>query len=263
MLADVRIERGVLPEQGPAHGRLAIVAQYSTGTRVGRSFRELLRQLHGAGYAIVVVSTCEADGELDFGGELPDSAVVIRRRNLGYDFGSWATGLELVPEARRLEHVILANDSLAGPFAPLAPLIARFESTEADVFGLTDTYQYSRHLQSYFVGYRHGVLAEPPLRAFWSDIRHESKKIDIVLRNEVGLSRLLRDEAYVTDVAFRADELVSVGENPVIKAWWKLLDAGFPFVKREILLRPEVAPRGEDVARFVRSRFGVDVAEWL
>ena len=37
--------------------------------------------------------------------------------------------------------------------------------------------------------------------------------------------------------------VVAPGENPVIKGWWKLLERGFPFVKREIVRDPSVAPR--------------------
>ena len=57
--------------------------------------------------------------------------------------------------------------------------------------------------------------------------------------------------------------MVAAGENPVIRAWWKLIEYGFPFVKREIITNPSVAPRSEWVAREVKARFGVDIDEWL
>jgi lipopolysaccharide biosynthesis protein len=259
----VSIEHGVVPPPDVPLQRAAVLAHFSVDPVVGRSFRELIRELHRHGYLIVVVSTSVAPGPLDFRGELPHSAVVLRRSNVGYDFGSWAVGLSLVPAVRGAEHTILANDSMVGPFASLGSILGQFEASSADVFGLTDTYQYSHHLQSYFVGYRRGVLNERVLRRFWDGIRHEDEKIDIILKNEVGLSRVLRAESFVTDVAFRSDAIVPHGENPVIRGWRRLLEQGFPFVKREIVRYPDVAPDGERVPAVLRAAFGEDVADWL
>ena len=49
-------------------------------------------------------------------------------------------------EARLL---LLANDSVAGPFAPLGPLLARVDFAMADIWGATDSRERGYHLQSY------------------------------------------------------------------------------------------------------------------
>ena len=101
------------------------------------------------------------------------------------------------------------------------------------------------------------------MRAFWRDVRVESSKDDVIWRYEIGLSRLLRRERYAVDVAIPFRHLVQDGKNPAIIGWQRLLDLGFPFVKRELLVQPRVAPDAEAVPRELRRRFDVDVADWM
>ena len=243
--------------------RLAILVHYSDTVAVSRSFRTLVQEFACAGYVCVVVSSCPARQPLDWSGGLPAEVIVIRKPNIGYDFGSWTVGLNSIPGSRQADSVVLANDSVVGPFRGLGSIIKDLEETGADAWGLTDTRQYFHHLQSYFLGFRRGVLAEPALARFWDGVRHERTKWDVIRRNELALSTLLYQEGYTTTAAFRCDDFVPAGENPVIKAWWRLLDRGYPFVKRQIITEPAVAPRSDMVIREVRAQFGVDLAEWL
>jgi hypothetical protein len=243
--------------------RLAILVHYSDASTVSRSFRTLVQEFACAGYTCVVVSSSPARQPLDWSGGLPPEVIVIRKPNVGYDFGSWTVGLNSIPGSRRAEAVVLANDSVVGPFRELGPIIKDFEATGADAWGLTDTRQYFHHLQSYFLGFRRGVLAEPALATFWDGVRHERTKWDVIRRNELALSALLYQEGYSTTAAFRCDDFVPAGENPVIRAWWRLLERGYPFVKRQIITEPEVAPRSDMVVHEVRALFGLELAEWL
>jgi hypothetical protein len=243
--------------------RLAILVHYADGTTVSRSFRTLVQEFVAAGYLCVVVSSSPARQPLDWSGGLSPEVLVIRKPNVGYDFGSWTVGLNSIPGSRNADAVVLANDSVVGPFRGLGPIIRDFETTRADAWGLTDTRQYFHHLQSYFLGFRRGVLAEPALVNFWNGVRHERTKWDVIRRNELALSTLLYQEGYSTTAAFRCDDFVPAGENPVIRGWWRLLDRGFPFVKRQIITEPAVAPRSDLVFRDVQAHFGVNLAEWL
>jgi hypothetical protein len=257
----VRREFGELPDQAP--DRVAVLVHYSASPRVNRSFRTLVRDFADAGYLPLIVSAATPAEPLQWGGGLPDQAVVLRKPNLGYDFGSWAVGLHELPSVLHSPYVVLANDSVLGPFQSLKPHLDAFEQSDADVWGLTDTRQYFHHLQSYFLGFRRGVLADKPLARFWADRRIESTKWEIIRRNELALNLLLRNEGYVATAAFRADDVVPPGENPVIRAWWKLIENGFPFIKREIVTNPSVAPRSDWVTREVKAYFGEDINEWL
>jgi lipopolysaccharide biosynthesis protein len=262
VMGHVVCEQGSLAGFGEPDG-VAVAVHWASSPVVSRSFRQLVRDLSSAGYRTVVVSACEAAEPLDWSGALAPETIVLRKPNFGYDFGSWAVALALLPAILRAPRVLLANDSVVGPFTDLDGVVADFESSTADVWALTDTRQFFHHLQSYFMGFKNGVLADPPLTRFWSGVRQERSKWEIIRHNELALSRLLYREGYVMQAAFRADDVVRPGENPVIRGWRSLLAMGFPFVKREIVRDPKVAPGGEFVAREVRSLFRTDLEDWV
>ncbi len=211
-------------------------------------------------------SACEVDAELAFH---PDAAVdpgaltVVRRANVGYDFGTWAVLMERYAPLLTADKVLVLNDSLIGPFASLTPIIEHFEATSADVWGLVESGQFTNHLQSFFRGFRYGCLAEPPMRRFWQGIRLLSDKDAIIEVYEYGFSAHLRDGHFSAEpfVDFRG--LVDRRDNPTIAGWRGLLDAGVPFVKRELVRRPELAPDGHDVAAVLQDRFGVTLTDWV
>jgi lipopolysaccharide biosynthesis protein len=243
--------------------RVAVLVHWAVQPVVSRSLRELVRQLSGYGYRTVIVSAAEFAEPLDWGGTLPAESIVLRKPNIGYDFGSWAVGLAALPTITKAPHVILANDSVLGPFTDIGGLLVDFESSIADVWGLTDTRQFSHHLQSYFLGYRNGVLAERPLQDFFAGVRQERSKWEIIKHNELALSRLLHREGYITRSAFRGDDVVDAGDNPVIAGWHALIERGFPFIKRQIVNEPEIAPHGGLIAREVQAIFGVRLEDWI
>jgi lipopolysaccharide biosynthesis protein len=257
-----RIER-VSPSAALA-GRVAVIAHWSGRAQVSRSVCTLVREFQSFGYVVVVSSACETPDDLVWDTSVcTDELVVIRKRNVGYDFGSWSVALRLIPEIAQSGRVIIANDSMTGPFVTLRPLLERFESTSADVWGLTDSQQFEPHLQSYLLGFRGGVLADRTLRAFWDGVRDLPDKQEVIFKYEIGLSRLLREEGYVQVPAFSQELFVQPGQNPVIVGWKRLLERGFPFLKREILRDPTVAPDGETAPTVVSRLLGIDVAEWV
>ena len=225
---------------------------------------ELSNSLVGHDYPVVLVSACDGSGPLEWPGDMPPNITVLRRRNLGYDFGSWAAALDRYPTIASADQVLLVNDSMAGPFVPIDHLFNMFDETGADVWGLTDSSQLgTHHLQSYCMGFKHGCLQEPPLAKFWHDICIEPTRDDIIHRYEIGLSKLLHREHFSVDAAFRHAQVVRGGDNPTIHGWRQLLDLGLPFVKRQLLRQPGLTPDGSKVRAELQRRFGVDVDDWV
>lgn len=224
---------------------------------------ELARSFVDREYRVVVCSAAPFPGRLRLPDDLAERVTVLRKPNVGYDFGSWAVAQAWEPSIRQARHVVLVNDSLVGPFGDLGDVISHCEASHADVVGLTNTTQFGPHLQSYFLAFNHGVLADPSLAAFWLGVRHERDKTSVIHRYEIGLGRLLRREGFSQDAAFPYWKVVQDGLNPTIRGWRGLLEVGFPFLKREILRTPEVAPGGDQAPDVVRRLFGVDVKDWL
>ena len=131
------------------------------------------------------------------------------------------------------------------------------------VWGLIASRQFGWHLQSYCIGFAPGILADPLLRRFWASVRPQRTKSKVIRRYELGLSRMLRSEAFRLD-AYLPDGLVCPRElNPIIRGWRGVLDQGRPIVKRELVRDPHVARDGASVPAELRRRFDVDVQEWL
>lgn len=247
----------------PATDRVAFVASYSPTPVVTRSLAVLVSELEKHDYTVVVVRASESRENLVWPDDIQVKALVVSKPNIGYDFGSWATGMRLFPHLLKARHVILANDSLVGPFTGLTGMLEDFESSTVDVWGATDTTQFVPHLQSYFLGFRNGILGEAPLRQFWTRLRRARDKRQIIEMYEMGLSKLLFSEGYVTGAWFDHERAVEPGQNPAIIGWKRLLDLGFPFVKRELVTNPAIVSNGHRVPDAVRAIYGVDPRTWL
>lgn len=243
--------------------RVAIVASYGAQPAVSRSLVRLVEEFEANGYFVVLVRASESIHRPVWPESSTISPLVVVKPNVGYDFGSWATALALFPQIASAERVILVNDSLIGPFASLSSMIADFEHSASDVWGATDTLEYIPHLQSYLLGFTGGVLAHRSLRSFWRHVRVIDDKDAIVVRYEIGLSRLLSREGFLSRPWFGHDRIVPEGGNPTTIGGSRLIEAGFPFVKRILIDNPEVFPDAAVATRLVRERYDEDVADWV
>lgn len=257
----VWIERGSR-ELLSGRDRIAIVAQYSVGPAQPRSLSEYLKALTSSGYVAVVVSTCESPDPLEFPQGVPEEVVVVRRPNLGYDFGSWATALGCFPEIREANVVLLTNDSLLGPFAPVDHLLEWAAAPGPDVRGLTASYQFVYHVQSYFLAFRGGILADEAWVSFFDSVRVEDDKDSVVLAYEIGTARRCFSEAYSSEVWVTGPELGVPFGNPTVDGWKNLMESGVPFLKRTIMTHPSTVSESIEAARYVQRRFHTDVSEW-
>lgn len=255
------IEAGEIPLEAE---KVAIFAHYSTGNVVSRSAAAYVDALERAGYRTVVISTGTSEQPLQWPGVGVPATAIVRRGNEGYDFGSWAVGLEILREhGIDSARTILTNDSMAGPFAASDIIFDSFERSGVEVWGITNSFQMMPHIQSYFLGFAPSVLAEPVWRRFFNSIRQQPEKMDYVYAYEFGVTRIVRRYGFSWDVLLRPDVLGVNDANPTIAGWKAILDEGVPMVKRTILKDPTLAPDGHTIAEEVRSRFGVAIDEWV
>ncbi|MCS5722035.1 rhamnan synthesis F family protein [Herbiconiux sp. CPCC 203407] len=255
----IESERRALPETD----RVAVVASWGAGPEVSLSLSWMVTRLEEQDYSVVVVRASDDRRPLDWSRGPANDAIVVRKPNIGYDFGSWATAIQMFPAIRGAQNVLITNDSLVGPFSSLGPMVADFEGSFFDVWGGTWTSQFMPHLQSFLLGFKGGVLEDPALRHFWSELPEQSNKTDIIDKYELGLSRLLHGEGFVTGAWFDYELVVEYTQNPTILGWRRLLDLGFPFVKRELVTNPSIVADGLDVPAVVEKKFGIDPTTWV
>ncbi len=111
------------------------------------------------------------------------SALFVRQ-NEGYDFAAWAHVLQLHPALFASPILYLLNDSVFGPFNDdkFAALLQRIRRSEADVVGLTDSYEHNWHLQSFFLAIKSRALSSVALHRFINSISVLPDK-DAVIRS--------------------------------------------------------------------------------
>lgn len=188
----------------------------------------------------------------------------LPRANVGYDFGAWKDGLATIDRSA-FDEIACVNDSVYGPLFDLAPACADPRTATADLWGMVLSDQSTArdrpripHLQSWFFAMRRPLLEADWFDRFWSAVQPVPTKREIVERFEIGLSQSaaaagfriagLYDATTAPPVSLR--ELLPhasitaprrswrllrksrrTPHNPSELVWWRLLEAGVPFVK--------------------------------
>jgi len=170
---------------------------------------------------------------------------IIIRRNEGYDYGSWMTGIRICRERiEQQQQLVLCNDSFWGPVRPLKHMIERLHKCTADVVGLTDNLMHEPHLQSAFLMFKEKAIPCQKFWDFWHEIQCWKSKRMIAKNYEVGLPVLLKNEG------LNLKSLYSTSTNGnILRSEWKELieNQNFPFIK--------VSPLRD-------NPHGIDISNW-
>lgn len=172
--------------------RVAVFITWDEHSVIHDYVLEHLRGLRAAGFATIVVVNSKELGPKAAARLTPLSALIVHRRNKGYDFGGYHDGLRQIPGIETRDGVLLINDSTYGPLFDLnASVFDRMTSDDADVWGLTDSWQDRYHLQSYFLYVKRAALASEAWKKFWRRFLHIDIKRMIIARYEIGLTQKL------------------------------------------------------------------------
>jgi lipopolysaccharide biosynthesis protein len=268
---------------------LAVLVTFDRSGRIHDYLIHQMDALTRAGRTVILVSNSPVFPERQQEKAAAHCALVAWRHNHGYDFGAWRDGLMLVPHYDRLDSVVFANDSVYGPFQPLRPMLDRMDPDEADVWGLTDSWDTRWHLQSYFILYHRRALQHPDVRTMWREWKHVNSKSWVIRNREIGLTALIHKAGLscaalfpyrdlVESFASEASEVLAMKKNRLTQAernlidsmlnlanagapmnpthffWDRLILDGFPFLKRDVLaVNPIGMSRLFEWERFVRS----------
>ena len=215
--------------------KIAVVAQWSKSNIFSISTNRLISQLIVCGYEVVLVSACENPETLVLDNEILERITILRKPNVGYDFGSWSIGLLTFPEIRKADEILLLNDSNSGPFGTISELLEKMNNSPYDITGITDSLQHRYHIQSFMMHFKNNSLNHKAMVTFWQNIRSQNDKFDVVLAYELGLTSRAQGNGLLVGAIYPWNLLVDYWENASVKAWQRLLDLGYPFIKREVV----------------------------
>lgn len=243
---------------------ICVFSHYDPNGKVEDYVLHYLTVLQACGFSTVFVSTSpnlDSSSITKLRGKV---IAIILRENVGYDFGSYKTGIEFALGKATPERLLITNDSVFGPLFSITKIVQQAENF--DLFGITDSYDHHYHLQSYFILYGPRILKDPSFSSFWEHVELlDGTKLDlkrqIILKYEVGGSQHFIKQGFSTGVAFPFTELaksvfddftilleksksepnttippLSINYNATHRYWRKLIESGCPFLKRELLL---------------------------
>jgi lipopolysaccharide biosynthesis protein len=214
--------------------RVAVLAHWDAHGRFGEPARQTAQGLRGAGFDVLVATTADVV-HTDFVAEVGAAAAgVLTRPNVGFDFGSWAAGIDALRAAdARPERLVLLNSSMYGPLSPLDPMLDRLFATGADVMGATESREFRPHLQSWLLAFSLRAWDSERFTAYWRRIRPATGKWGTILAHEQRWATDLALPGTPPVVAVRA-RTVGAGRNPLTFTWRDVVLAGVPFVKRSL-----------------------------
>ena len=268
-----RLEFGGLRSRQSSMNRIAFFAHFDPDSEVKPFTEVMLQHLRSVASSVVFASTATLS-EAEVEKVKRHAQHVFLLENAGYDFAMWRHALENVA-IDDYDEVILTNSSVIGPVFPLAPIFERMTADPCDFWGMTDSLQYSWHLQSYFIVFKKQVIASPAFRRFWNSVLPYRSKVQVIRSYEIGLS------SFLVDGGFRGRAFAGVDSwaprvfkkrritSPTTRYPRKLLDLGMPFVKVSVLrdnpLRMNLAPllRTMQTAGYPSTLIPYDTRHWL
>lgn len=236
----------VCKRPGPAPaGRLCLFLAYAPGGRLRPHVETYLRALLDADLAVVLVVALDDVARDPVIPLLDRLAGVYLRENKGFDFGAWAHVLAIEPRLYRARLLVLANDSVFGPFRPadMHDILRRVEESPADVVALTDNHQRGWHLQSYFLAFKEQAISSFVFQNFMLAVQNLETRDEVIDEYELALGPALVAAGIRCEALFpsAADDA-----NPTLAGWRELISRGFPFLKIAALRDPlpEADPSG-------------------
>lgn len=253
--SNVVIRQVDVNQDGRKRSRLCLFAHYDKDDIIDDYVIFLLNQIQSLDCDIVFVSTSEELSVKSIEKIKKFCLRIIVRKNFSYDFGSWKVALSSCSDLSGYESLLIMNDSVYGPLSNIATIFNRMEQSHCDIWGLTDSFDPTYHLQSYFIVFKRNVVASEFFEKFWRDVYFFEKtdKMVIVHVLEVGLTgKALRAGfrveafcAYTEVVAHTLDCYPDYPHRELIKNFhvnqshflWRVLihDFHYPFLKIELL----------------------------
>ena len=193
----------------PHRHLVTVMAGYAAGGEWSPVTLRWIRAVRSVSNALVLVVDQD---DLSAPAEFVDDECVcfLARRHGGYDFGSYRLGLAEAESRGWLtsaSHVLLCNDSVIGPFFGLEPVVQKMIDSAAHVWGLTESYLYSPHLQSYFLLIQSEVILNPAVREFFDSVVPQPSRHDVIQAYELGFSRLIKSLGFSWKALLPAAEM--------------------------------------------------------
>lgn len=196
------------------------------------SIQRLIDALRSEGWSVVLVANESPDLDRVIDRWAASADVVVRRANVGRDFGAYQCGFRLVEERAefpKLERLAFFNDSVLYPpkIGAILPELLRKESPIASFFV---NHQGRTHLQSFAVCLNGDVSQSSELADFWRKYFPSNLRRHAIFRGEFELSRRVLERWPDFDAVVTYERLVDA--NPDI--WSRVTTSDLVSLQRSV-----------------------------
>jgi len=230
--------------------RLGIYLTYDKQNKIDRYIGYFLKELKTCVSSLVVVCNMEGieQGEENIR-QFADQ--VFFRKNVGFDAGGFKDALcNLIgwETVLKYDELVLANDSMFGPFYPMVDIFAQMEKKSVDFWGLTKNGPYQKigidsfqeHIQTFFLVIRSKMLYSNYFKNYWEEMPYYNSFNQTIRKYELQFTPHFSSLGYTYDVLSNID--INNSENfennycQYAEISYELLKKrNFPFFKKKPL----------------------------
>lgn len=174
-----------------ASRRYAVYASFDRNSLIDNYVVEQVAAVARLGYRIIFVSTSPRWLEDQVAKIRPYCWKILSRRNLGHDFASYKQGIQQIGSLDDVEQLLLMNDSCYGPLFDLGTLEALGTANGANLWGITDSWFSSYHIQSYFMVFDRRAVCSRTFHRFWAFLPPYQTRRLAIRTGEVRLTKWL------------------------------------------------------------------------
>lgn len=220
--------------------RAVILAHYDADGEVKPYVRYYLKALAEHAERVCFASTAPG---VDPSGLEGVTEPPLLLENRGFDFAMWKTAMQRL-DLSNVDELVLTNSSVFGPVGDLGAAFAAMSDREADFWAITESFELTWHLQSYFLVLRRPAFESTAFARFFESVLPYREKNNVIFAYELGLSQWLKEAGLRPAALLPAPELWSKTPgamvepplaNPTKHLPRRLLERGCPFVKVEAL----------------------------
>jgi tetratricopeptide (TPR) repeat protein len=235
--------------------RLAVYAIYVPDGRLKSYHRAVLDALRNADYTTIVVNSTVTKADSLAEDALERAEAVVVRSGPGRDFASWILALaHFAPTLEYVNHLLLLNDSLIGPFGDFGSVLEALEADPADFKGLTDSLERDHHLQSSLLMLSRHALFSRAFLDFFLNFEPAPTRDLVVTDGEIRLSK----EMIKARVAAKA----MIPYPTLTKTWLRRLPSQIEWADT-LPVRLEETGLSHVMTADVAARFSAYLEDWL
>lgn len=229
--------------------KLAIYSHFSPYSRVDEYVIYAIKELFKLKFDIVFVTTSQKIHSSQLAKIEKYLCAIIVKKNRGYDFMSWKTGLNFLSDYKNYKTILCINDSIFFPLFNPTIMFETMEKKNLDFWGIYDGLVPQYYIQSFFWVFSANMIKSKIFENFWNECEILDDKSEIIRKYEFGFTTLALKNNYNVSSYIKTQDVLNKLKNDSLNNqkfenkssfyfFWDTLIKDFkaPYIKKNILI---------------------------